>query len=68
MSSLMEKVAMEIEILELESDYQANVQGVVLETRTDKHLGTMATCITKHGTLKKGQVIYIPQFLQWVFK
>jgi len=57
MSSLMEKVTTEIEMMELKSDYQANVQGVVLETRTDKHLGTMATCITKHGTLKKGQIL-----------
>ncbi len=52
--SLLEKVILEAELLELTANPDRNARGVIVEANMDKGLGPVATIIVQKGTLKIG--------------
>lgn len=48
------------EILELKANPDASAQAVVIESKRDKHRGSMATVIVKNGTLKVRDSLFTP--------
>ncbi len=51
---LLEKVIIEAEMLELKGNPERPAEGVVIESRLDKHKGALATVLVSNGTLHKG--------------
>ncbi len=53
---LLERIALEAEILELKAHYDGAAQGVVIESELDKFRGSVATLLIQNGTLKVGDL------------
>ena len=54
---LLERIALEAEILELKAHYDGAAQGVVIESELDKFRGAVATLLIQNGTLKVGDIV-----------
>ncbi len=54
---LLERLALEAEILELRANPKRPAGGVILEARKTEDRGAIATVLVQNGTLKKGDVI-----------
>ena len=54
---LLERIALEAEILELEAHYEGAAQGVVIESELDKFRGSVSTFLIQNGTLKVGDLV-----------
>lgn len=54
MDDLIEKIVVQAEVMNLQASVTKPAEGVVLETRIDKGLGTVVTAIVKQGSLKRG--------------
>ena len=54
---LLERIALEAEILELKAHYDGAAQGVVIESELDKFRGSVATFLIQNGTLKVGDLV-----------
>ena len=54
---LLDRVALEAEILELTAHYEGPAQGVVIESELDKFRGSVATFLLQNGTLKVGDLV-----------
>jgi len=54
---LIERLALEAELLELKANPKKPARGVVLEARMTEGRGTVATVLVRDGTLHKGDVI-----------
>ena len=54
---LLERIALEAEILELKAHYQGAAQGVVIESELDKFRGSVSTFLIQNGTLKVGDLV-----------
>ena len=54
---LLERIALEAEILELKAHYEGAAQGVVIESELDKFRGSVATFLIQNGTLKNGDLV-----------
>lgn len=54
--TLLEKILLEAELLELKANPDRNAKGVILESKLDKGRGAMATLLVQKGTLKVGDV------------
>ncbi len=54
---LLERIALEAEILELQAHYDGAAQGVVIESELDKFKGSVATLLIQNGTLKVGDLV-----------
>ena len=54
---LLERIALEAEILELEAHYEGAAQGVVIESELDKFRGSVSTFLIQNGTLKVGALV-----------
>ena len=54
---LLDRVALEAEILELTAHYEGPAQGVVIESELDKFRGSVATFLLQNGTLKLGDLV-----------
>ena len=54
---LLERIALEAEILELKAHYDGAAQGVVIESELDKFRGSVATLLIQNGTLKIGDLV-----------
>ena len=54
---LLERIALEAEILELKAHYDGAAQGVVIESELDKFRGSVATLLIQNGTLKLGDLV-----------
>ncbi len=54
---LLERLALETQILELKANPRRNAVGAVLEARMTEGKGVTATLLVQNGTLKKGDVI-----------
>ncbi|MBC8070773.1 MAG: translation initiation factor IF-2 [Deltaproteobacteria bacterium] len=55
--TLLEQLALQAEVLELEAPIVGRAQGVVLEARVDKGRGPIATVLITAGTLKVGDML-----------
>ena len=55
--SLLERVLLQAEVLELKAPREAPAKGIVIESRLDKGRGPIATVLVQAGTLKRGEVI-----------
>ena len=54
---LLERIALEAEILELKAHYEGAAQGVVIESELDKFRGSVSTFLIQNGTLKLGDLV-----------
>ena len=54
---LLERIALEAEILELKAHYDGAAQGVVIESELDKFRGAVSTFLIQNGTLKVGDLV-----------
>ncbi|XP_031562547.1 translation initiation factor IF-2, mitochondrial-like, partial [Actinia tenebrosa] len=57
LDSLTEAIITLAEINDLKSKKDANVEGVVIESRKDKGLGPVVTALVQHGVMTKGKVL-----------
>jgi len=55
--SLLERVLLQAEVLELKAPRDAPAKGIVVESRLDKGRGPVATVLVQSGTLKKGDIL-----------
>src|SRR5688572_1734314 len=55
--SLLERVLLQAEVLELKAPVDAPAKGIVIESRLDKGRGPIATVLVQSGTLKRGDVV-----------
>ncbi len=54
---LLERIALEAEILELQAHRDGAAQGVVIESELDKFRGSVATFLVQNGTLNVGDLV-----------
>ncbi len=54
---LLERIALEAEILELKAHHDGAAQGVVIESELDKFRGSVATFLVQNGTLNVGDIV-----------
>jgi len=54
---LLERIALEAEILELKANYEGAAQGVVIESELDKFKGSVSTFLIQNGTLNVGDLV-----------
>ncbi len=55
--NLLDSIALQAEVLELKADHKSQAKGMIIESRVDKGLGTVATILVQSGTFKKGDCI-----------
>ena len=55
--SLLERVLLQAEVLELNAPRDAPAKGIVVESRLDKGRGPVATILVQSGTLKRGDIV-----------
>ncbi|MDH4149089.1 MAG: translation initiation factor IF-2 [Betaproteobacteria bacterium] len=55
--SLLERVLLQAEVLELKAPRDAPAKGIVVESRLDKGRGPVATVLVQSGTLKRGDIL-----------
>ena len=56
-SDLLERIALEAEVMELKANPNRSAKGTVIEARLDKGRGPVATLLVQNGTLKQGDII-----------
>ena len=56
-NDLLERVALEAEVMELKANPNRRAKGAVVEARLDKGQGPIATILVQNGTLHAGDVI-----------
>jgi len=54
---LLERIALEAEILELKAHHDGAAQGVIIESELDKFRGSVATFLVQNGTLHVGDLV-----------
>jgi translation initiation factor IF-2 len=55
--SLLERILLQAEVLELKAPRDAPAKGIVVEARLDKGRGPVATVLIQSGTLKRGDIV-----------
>jgi len=55
--SLLERILLQAEVLELKAPCDAPAKGIVVESRLDKGRGPVATILIQSGTLKRGDIV-----------
>ncbi len=55
--TLLESIALQAEVLELKSNYAGQPTGIIIESRVDKGLGSVATVLVQSGVFKRGDCI-----------
>ncbi len=55
--SLLERILLQAEVLELKAPREAPAKGIVVEARLDKGRGPVATILIQSGTLKRGDIV-----------
>jgi translation initiation factor IF-2 len=57
--TLLERILLQAEVLELKAPRNVPAHGVVIESRLDKGRGPVATILVQSGTLKRGEVVLV---------
>jgi translation initiation factor IF-2 len=60
--TLLEKILLETDILELKANAEKTASGTIIEASLDKGRGYVATILVQNGTLKQGDMIVSGQF------
>ena len=60
--SLLEKILLEAELLDLKANPEREASGTIIEATLDKGRGYVATVLVQNGTLKKGDLVVSGQF------
>ncbi len=55
--SLLERILLQAEVLELRAPKDSPAKGIVVESRLDKGRGPVATVLVQSGTLKRGDIV-----------
>ena len=55
--TLLERIALEAELMELKANPARRAKGAVVEARLDKGQGTIATLLVQNGTLRRGDCL-----------
>jgi len=55
--SLIERLLLQAEVLELKAPRDAPAKGIVIESKLDKGRGPVATVLVQSGTLKRGDIV-----------
>jgi len=63
LDNLLEAIALQAEILELQANPNRAAMGAVIEAKLDVGRGPVATVLVQHGTLKKGDIFVVGE--QW---
>ncbi|MBC7146241.1 MAG: translation initiation factor IF-2 [Thioclava marina] len=63
LDQLLEAIALQAEILELQANPDRAAQGAVIEAKLDVGRGPVATVLVQHGTLKRGDIFVVGE--QW---
>ncbi|WP_339108808.1 translation initiation factor IF-2 [Thioclava sp. GXIMD4216] len=63
LDTLLEAIALQAEILELQANPNRQAQGAVIEAKLDVGRGPVATVLVQHGTLKRGDIFVVGE--QW---
>ncbi len=56
---LLEKIALQAEVMELKSNPDRTAEAIVVEAQLDKGRGAVATVLVKRGTLKRGDIFVV---------
>lgn len=59
LDDLLDKLALQAEVMELKSNPDRAAEAVVVEAQLDKGRGTVATVLVKRGTLKRGDIFVV---------
>ncbi len=59
LDDLLEKLALQAELLELKARPDRDAEGIVVEAKLDKGRGAVATVLVKRGTLKRGDTFVV---------
>ncbi|KAH8027590.1 hypothetical protein HPB51_007140 [Rhipicephalus microplus] len=63
LDKLTETILTQAELMEIKADPKGPVEGVVIESMTDRHRGKLSTALVQRGTLRKGA--YLVAGLAW---
>jgi translation initiation factor IF-2 len=56
LSSLVEAILLQADLLDLKADHNRPAEGVIIESRLEQGRGAVATALVQHGTLKVGDM------------
>jgi translation initiation factor IF-2 len=56
---LLEKIALQAEVMELKANPDRSAEAIVVEAQLDKGRGAVATVLVKRGTLKRGDIFVV---------
>ena len=59
LDTLLDKLALQAEVMELKSNPDRAAEAVVIEAQLDKGRGAVATVLVKRGTLKRGDIFVV---------
>ena len=59
LDTLLEKLALQAEVMELKSNPDRSAEAIVVEAQLDKGRGAVATVLVKRGTLKRGDIFVV---------
>ena len=59
LDTLLEKLALQAEVMELKSNPDRAAEAIVVEAQLDKGRGAVATVLVKRGTLKRGDIFVV---------
>jgi translation initiation factor IF-2 len=59
LDDLLEKLALQAELMELKANPDRSAEAVVVEAQLDKGRGAVATVLVKRGTLKRGDIFVV---------
>ena len=59
LDTLLEKLALQAEVMELKSNPNRAAEAIVVEAQLDKGRGAVATVLVKRGTLKRGDIFVV---------
>lgn len=59
LDTLLEKLALQAELMELKSNPDRRAEAIVVEAQLDKGRGAVATVLVKRGTLKRGDIFVV---------
>ena len=57
LDDLMEGLALQSEVMDLQADPDAHVEGIVMDARVDKGIGVIVDCIVRWGSLQRGDIV-----------